>query len=552
MVLGQDREMVEQFDALQDAVATAVSGDILPLMEMILKVQSKEGVMVPFVLNRAQKLIWDNRSPADINVKAAQMGISTMEIASMFTECMVQSGLECIIVAQREESVTELFQMINTFIAAMPEYMRPALDKETEHTIIFDHSVEQPGLTSRITTGTINSRSVGRGRPRHRALFTEVAFYPTDAQVTMAGIIARMPRGISRVVLESTADGQAGYFYELWQMATAGEKDQKSFTAYKPHFIPWFLAAEYRYPMTPGDKWGGPITSYSDGETFLKMRFKLDDDQIRWRRWQEALIGEDMRKQEFPESPDEAFLPLGAAVFETHVVDRHAYTIEDAGVRAGAQDYIPNYDVWKEADFGQPYIVSLDQASGEQRDPNNRPLDFSAITVWNAINLEQMATFRDRSLLSKDFAALAVDIAKKYNDALIVPEANLAKFGFTDWLIELGAGPIYMHRYIDSKTLRVGYPVNVATKPALKDNFRMVLQQEGGCYIRSANLIKEMRNYRYLKGSGMRSMGAPVGGNDDELMTAFFAFDQEVRSQAMSIVRRSGSSSIKARGAKAF
>jgi hypothetical protein len=163
-----------------------------------------------------------------------------------------------------------------------------------------------------------------------------------------------------------------------------------------------------------------------------------------------------------------------------------------------------------------------------------------------------MATFRDRSLLSKDFAALAVDIAKKYNDALIVPEANLAKFGFTDWLIELGAGPIYMHRYIDSKTLRVGYPVNVATKPALKDNFRMVLQQEGGCYIRSANLIKEMRNYRYLKGSGMRSMGAPVGGNDDELMTAFFAFDQEVRSQAMSIVRRSGSSSIKARGAKAF
>ena len=513
---------------LNNNVNTAAEGELRPLMEQILKVQSKEGEMVPFVMKPGQTQVWEARSPADINVKAAQMGISTMEIAGMFTEAMIIPGLECIIVAQKDDSVVELFQIIDTFIAAMPEEMRPDLNKETEHLIIFDHSKIQPGLTSRITTGTINSKSVGRGRPRHRALFTEVAFYPPEAKKIMAGIIARMPIGISRVVLESTADGQAGDFYETWVAATEGTEFGDAKTVYKPHFLPWFMAPEYRLYMNPdGDQWTQPITEYSDSEKRLQAKEHLDDDQIRWRRYQEALLGEDMRKQEFPETADEAFLPVGSAVFETSLIDRHLEGIKDAGV------IIAGYDVWKEMEFGQPYIVVVDQASGEQRDPNNKPLDFNCITVWNAITLEQHARFRKRGVNVRELAKLAVEIAHIYNDALIAPEANLAQFGFMDWLIEEGASAIYLHEYPNTKTYKMGYPMNVATKPALKDNCKLILGAEGGCLIHSANLIKELRNYRFLKGSGMRSMGAATGGNDDELITAFIAFDPKVREQAI-------------------
>lgn len=548
MVIHTQNDATEQFiDDLRKAVHAAAEGELRPLMQLVLKIQDKDGNMVPFILKPAQEFVWNNRSPADINVKAAQMGISTMEIAGMFTEAMVIPGLECIIVAQREESVLELFQIVDTFISAMPEAMRPALIKETEHIIIFDHSKVQPGLTSRITTGTINSNSVGRGRPRHRALFTEVAFYPPEAQKIMAGIIARMPYGKSRVILESTADGQSGYFFELWTAATDGEKDELTRTAYKPHFIPWFMAPEYRIPHNPADTWGRAITEYADDERYLKITHGLNDDQIRWRRYQEALIGKDMRKQEFPETSDEAFLPVGSAVFETHIIDRHTHGIKDAGV------ILAGYEVWCQPEYGGQYIVALDQASGEQRDPNNRPLDFNCITVWNAVTLEQCARYRKRGVNPRELAKLAVEISMLYNEALIVPESNLAKFGFMDWLIEFGANAIYLHTNPNTSSLSMGYPMNVATKPALKDNFKGVLAVEGGCYIHSANLIKEIRNFRFLKGSGMRAMGAAVGGNDDELITAFLAFDPKVREQAISLqMTGRGKQRMRTRSSKAF
>ena len=512
-------------------VYEAASGDVRPLVENILKIQSKEGEIVPLRFNPAQEYYWNNRTQADIILKAAQMGFSTLVIAEFFAECMVIPGIECIIVAQRDESVRELFQIINTFMAAMPPYFRPQLTKDTESTIIFDHSAVAPGLSSRITTGTIRSETVGRGRPRHRALFTEVAFYPKEAQKVMSGIIARMPRGRSRLVLESTADGQAGYFYELWLAATSGtEFSDTPMVTYTGHFIPWYMAPEYIYPMIIGDQWGEPVTEYNDHEQYLRLKYDLSDDQLRWKRWQTATLGADMFKQEFPETADEAFLPVGSAVFEPSLVDRNSYQVKSPVTT------INGFDVWKSPEFQRTYIVAVDQASGEQRDPNNRPLDFSAVTVWDSVTLEQVATFRSREVTAKELAKIVTEIAEIYNHGLITPESNLAKYGFVEWILEYGAKHIYMHRTPNTKRIRPGYPMTVVTKPALKDNFKNILDIEGGCTLHSENLIKELRNFRFLRGAGMRSMGAAPGGNDDELITAFIAFDPEVRSQSHSTI----------------
>lgn len=519
----------DEIQFYKGVVYEAASGNVKPLVENILKIQSKDGDLVPLRFNPAQDYYWNQRTQADIILKAAQMGFSTLVIAEFFAECMVIPGIECIIVAQRDESVRELFQIINTFMASMPPYFRPQLTKDTESTIIFDHSAVAPGLSSRITTGTIRSDTVGRGRPRHRALFTEVAFYPKEAQKIMSGIIARLPRGRSRLVLESTADGQAGYFYELWQAATTGGQfEDTPRVTYTGHFIPWYMAPEYVYPMIVGDEWGQPLTEYTDHEQYLKLKYDLSDDQLRWRRWQIATLGDDMFKQEFPETADEAFLPVGSSVFEPSLIDRNSYQVKAPVTK------LNDFDVWKTPEFQRTYIISVDQASGEQRDPNNRPLDFSAITVWDSVTLEQMATFRSREVTAKELAKVVSEIAEIYNHGLIAPEANLAKYGFIDWILEYGVKHIYMHRTPNTQRIAPGYPMTVATKPALKDNFKNILDTEGGCTLHSENLIRELRNFRFLKGAGMRSMGAAPGGNDDELITAFIAFDPEVRAQAYS------------------
>jgi len=523
----------------QRIIAKATGGDTLEMIETFFRVQSKEMEIVPMKLKPAQLDYWGKRTSHDVIIKAAQMGISTEVICEYVADAFVIPNIEVLITAQRDESVKELFQIVTTIQDALPEGLRAKATKSTEHSLIIDHSDVTPGAMSRIQTGTILSKSIGRGRPRHRVLFTEVGFYPPEALPAISGVLARMPRGYSRVVMESTANGQAGYLFNLWTIASGGdvpdeERAMLPQVAFTPHFFPWFWAPEYRITFNPRDPWGGRIEDTDDVEEWLRREHDVDDDQIRWRRFKVAELTEDMFKQEFPQNPDEAFLPVGSSVFKPSLIDANSTHVKPPLFRE-----MNGLLVWKTPEIGRPYIISVDIASGEQRDPNNRPLDFSAVTVWDSVTLEQMETFRRRDVTSKELAKIVADIAKIYNDGLVVPESNLAKFGFMEWLLQFGVRHLYMHLNPNSKpgmkSATMGYPMNRATKPALVDNFRDILEVQGGCTIRSDNLIREMRNYRFLNLTGLRSMGAPPGGNDDELITGLIAFDPEVRSQANSL-----------------
>ncbi len=512
----------------RNAIEKAVQGDTRDAIELLLRVQSKTSELVPMKFKPVQDMYWKARTPADIIVKAAQVGITTEIQAEFFMDAMVIPGLEVLILAQRDDTATKLFEISKLFVDALPEGMRPKLGKDNEHIIEFDHGLVKKGMRSFITVGSAEAGTFGRGRPTHRLLATEVAFYEPRAVKVIGGIVARMPVGISRRVEESTANGQEGYFFNEWNLATAGVSGKVA------HFFAWFLDPDYVLDYRPGVRWHEAIGETTDHEEFLKREHGLTDDQLRWRRWKVIDVGPDMFKQEFPENPDEAFLPIGSAVFPMEIVDKH-------------QDDVmtPEYEIddftrWVGPILGRPYVVCIDQASGDQRDDNQKPLDFSVITVWDAVTLDgPLARVRSREITAKPLAKRAADLSKEYNGALVVPEANLAKYGFMDWLYEFGVENIYVH--VDSKGHpNPGYPMSVATKPALKDNFLDIMKVDGGCRIRSANLMREIRNYRYLKGSGQRAMGAAVGGNDDELVTALFAFDPEVRAQAHTYARARG------------
>lgn len=522
-------------------ISRAARGDTLEMIETFFKIQTKEGQLVPMKLKPAQKKYWDNRTEADVIVKAAQMGISTEVITEFTADAFVIPNLEVLITAQRDESVKELFQIVQTIQATLPKELAAKTVKDTEHSITIDHSDIQPGAVSRITTGTILSKSIGRGRPRHRALFTEVGFYPTEAITAVAGVIARMPRGFSRIVMESTANGQAGYLYNLWLLASgmdipAEELEMMPKVDFAPHFFAWFEAPEYAIKYNPNDPWGGKLEDFDEQEKWLQDAHNATEDQLRWRRWMIARLGSiDMFNQEFPDTADKAFLPVGSAVFQPSIIDMNATQVKAPVHKADG------WLVWKEPDPLRNYMVIIDQASGEQRDPNNKPLDYSVINVFDPVTLEQMALLRRRDITTKPLAKAATEIAYLYNNALVCPEANLAKFGFMEWLIEFGVKNIYMHLNPNSKPGAVkatmGYPMNKATKPALVDNMKNVFEIAGATTIRSENFIREARNFRYLNKQGLGAMGAPPGGNDDELITGLIGFAPEVRSQANTIRR---------------
>jgi len=434
-------------DSIQDPVelyrkvifeAATQPGNNKGLIEALFSVINRQGELVPFKLNPAQNEYYENRTQADLILKAAQLGFTTFVVADFFADAMVTPGIEVLITAQRDETAKKLFRMRDTFIANIPEEVRPPVNQDSAHTVEFDHSAVKPGLVSSITVGSAESKTFGRGRPVHRALFTEVGFYDDEALQVISGIVARMPVGLSRRVLESTANGQSGYLYETWNAAIAqqiGDITDGEATDLEPHFFPWMMSSEYRIAFDTDDRFGRALGELDEKEVWLRTTLNVDDDQLRWRRWKIAQLGSvEKFMEEYPATPEEAFLPIGTSVFDNlQVLERLLH-----GVKEPIETDVDGTLIWSKAVPGRPYIVSIDQASGEIRDINAKPLDFQCITVWDASDLTQVATFRKREIGARELAQKAAALSIEYNQGLVVPEANLAKFGFFEWLRHWG------------------------------------------------------------------------------------------------------------------
>ena len=524
-----EEQAIEEYKA---CIAEGVRGNTRRLIETFFMIQTKELGIVPLKMKPAQQQLWENRSPYDLVLKAAQMGFTTIEQADMFADAICRPGIECLMVAQMDQSVVKLFEITHRFYDALPKEVRPKLLTDNDHVMEIDHSDFAPGATSTIIIGSAASKSFGRGRPVHRALFTEVGFYDEAAVNTMAGIIARMPINLSRVVKESTANGQSGHFFTEWQKAKeAKEKNDPKISAATPHFFPWFMEPGYRLEFDPRFPYSQAIIEVDATEKFLRDQHGVDDDQLRWRRQQIATLGEDFFKQENPMNPDEAFLPIGSAVFKNFaMIDLHALNVrppvtEKDGMR-----------IWHQPIDGRGYVVSVDQASGEKRDEGQAPLDYQVVSVWDAVTLTQMASFKKREVNHRTLAKITAELSHIYNNGLITPERNLAQFGFFEMLDEERAFNVYMHERAPGSYIK-GFPMGdnragSGTKSMSIFNLREILSDPGGCVIRSESLIREIRNYRYLPGRGINYMGAAPGGNDDEVMAAAIAFHPKVREQA--------------------
>lgn len=513
-------------DIYEDVVQQGMNGNVQPFIETLFRIQNKSGQMVPLHLKPAQQEYNDKCTQADIILKAAQMGFTTWIIAEFTAYALLMPGVECLITAQRDDSGTRLFDIAHRFIRSMPPEIQPRLLQSSKHIIEIDHSDTTPGMSSIIEVGSAASKTFGRGRPTHFGLFTEVGFYDEDAVKMIMGIISRMPVGKSRYVLESTADGQNGYFFEQWNQATNNEGELTA------HFFPWWKDPEYAIARDPSTRWGKDVEELDEEERRLITQYHVSHDQIRWRRFMMARMlnqheSADFFKQEFPESPDEAFLPIGSSIFRAAHISSASLTVRDPFDDDGLNSR------WVDPLAERAYIVSIDQASGETRDIDARPTDFQVLTVWDSVQMEQVHRVRNQEMTHRAMARHAVKQAREYNDALICMERNLARYGLIEMIQEEGYFNIYVHE--DGK---YGYPVSVSTKPVLKDQVIEMLKSRGSLTIHSENLIRELRNYRNLPKVGRGSMGAGPGGHDDELITLFFACDPNVRAQAFASRRQ--------------
>lgn len=135
---------------------------------------------------------------------------------------------------------------------------------------------------------------------------SEVPLWP-DAESLARGILQAVAdvEG-SEVFLEATGRGPGNYFHSMALLGLDPASD------YETLFIPWYWHKEYRRPC-PGK------LDYDAEELELKEAYKLDDEQLYWRRRiiADTLNGDVlMFKQEYPSDIHEAFLSSEGMLFD--------------------------------------------------------------------------------------------------------------------------------------------------------------------------------------------------------------------------------------------
>ena len=286
-------------------------------IENYLKIKTKESEIIPFIMNPPQLKLYNvlkqqaelGKPQRVIILKARQMGFSTETEAIIFKKTATKANVSSGIVAHKEDATTNLFNMSKLFLEELPQPLKPATRASNAQEIIFDNK-EGNGLRSKIKCMTAGGSGIGRSDTYQNLHISELAFWKGDKKATLTGLLQAVPNTPdSLIIIESTANGY-DYFKELWDKAVDGESD------FYPLFCAWWELAEYRMDASE-------LGELTEEEVAVQKRYNLDNEQIAWRRWCiKNNCGGDINqfKQEYPASPEEAFIASGESVFDKELI----------------------------------------------------------------------------------------------------------------------------------------------------------------------------------------------------------------------------------------
>lgn len=465
---------------------------------------------VPFKFNDAQreinKKIEEQRSKTGkvraIVLKARQQGISTYCAGRVFWKTFYTPYTRSVVMAHDSATSDALFNMSRNIIDNMEA--PPTLQKSNAKEILFEHNKSGYRLY------TAGAKEAGRGTTPTIAHLSEVAFWQFDQQI-LAGLF----QGISQedgteVILESTANGASGEFYRLFQGAMKGENE------YIPIFLPWFITAEYRRTAPEGFE-------QTLEEKELVEKYSLDNDQLYWRRLKIAESGENKFKQEYPASPEEAFLVSGNTVFNQETLLNY---------EVKAPEYIRVYDemssyfednreghleIWTPPKFSKKFIIGADVALGVGQ-------DYSTAIVFNT-EREVCAVFRDNHVDPSMFGDMLFYLGRYYNNALLAVESNSLGIATLNRLKQMN----YINLYYQTKSANLsneegskpGFRTTVSTKPMIIGNLKRAIE-DYDIDIKSDIILSELKTYVAAENG---STNALPGNYDDTVIALAIALE---------------------------
>ena len=304
----------------EETQSEAVEFTVKEFIEEFFYIRTKTGELTKLKFNDAQNRFYEllkesygSRPSRFIVLKARQLGISTFTEAFITFMTMFNPNTSSVLLAHQADSASAIFNMTKLYVNELPKEMQPKQKYSNAKEIVFD--ADENGLKSSIRVMVASDAT--RGSTYKFAHLSEVAFWEHPEEALLALNQAVPSTDDSLIVIESTANG-FNHFYNLWQDAVNGRSD------YTPIFFPWYLDPQYSRPYD-----GFILTTY---ESDIKERFNLTLDQLQWRRWCIAnnCGGDELKfRQEYPITPEEAFITSGTSIFNTELILEHMKNLPD-------------------------------------------------------------------------------------------------------------------------------------------------------------------------------------------------------------------------------
>ena len=231
-------------ECLSDPLWRICSG---ALYKIIIKAEDGEdGKVMPFLPNRAQRQLLKRLWHRNVILKARQLGFTTLVCIIWLDTALFEDNTRCGIIAQDREAAEVIFRdKVKFAYENLPEQLKNSmpLARDSASELLFAHNNSSIRVATSMRSGTIHRLHVSE--------FGKIcAKYPDKAVEVITGSIPAVPlNGI--LIIESTAEGQEGDFYNITQRAKAlfDAGTELSMRDYRYHFFAWWDEPKYVMPL---------------------------------------------------------------------------------------------------------------------------------------------------------------------------------------------------------------------------------------------------------------------------------------------------------------
>ena len=435
-------------------------------VENLYYIIDKKGNKLKFKKNETQILFCSNAWNKNIILKARQEGITTYECIDSLDDVLFNNRFNAGIIAQDQETQISIFKKIlfawENIKPSLKEYMGWELKTDRTNELSFAHN------------STIRVALSFRGDTLNRLHISEFgkicAKYPLKAEEIITGAFPSVVPG-GRIDIESTAEGDWGKFYEMYQQYDGLEP--QNYIEFKTHFFPWYFHKEY---SMEGE--------YDLPDKYIEMqsKYNLSREQVNWYYFTEQEQKKKMA-QEYPTTAEEAFLSSGTKFFDMDIMPYQIMFVKK-GTEVGDWIY---YDDYKPNHI---YALGADIALGVGQDS-------STCVIFDFTVNKVVATYKNNNIKPDVFAYEIKNGAVKYGECLVAPEKNShgeATIAILKGIYNNIYTEVKVDKHTDTRTDRLGWHTNLATKPRMMSQLKSALDDDA-IKVVSKPILDEIKTY---------------------------------------------------------